>query len=159
MNHGSLYMRAVPLCLVLLAACSSSSSQPAVLGDCVGTADAACSPSMSGGGGGGHGDGGGTTSEDGGGEIADAESCGTAGSVLNAANSQCQVCLSTSCCLAAASCTGQCLSLITCPTGAIASCEATYPQGITAYNDLGSCIAQSCSTQCPTLPVSTTGDI
>jgi hypothetical protein len=152
--------KVVPLCVGLLAAaCSVSSARPAALGDCVPTADASCSPPISGGGGSTPGDGGGTTPEDGGGGIVDAGSCGTAGALLSAANGQCEVCIASSCCLAAASCTGQCLSLVTCPTGTIASCETTYPQGIAAYNDLGSCIAQSCATQCPVLPVATAGDI
>jgi hypothetical protein len=151
---------AVPLCVaaVVLPACSSSSSGPPVLGDCV--AKSGCAASSSGGGSGPPGGGdGGTTSDDGGGPIVDASSCGTAGGLLNTQNSQCQVCISTSCCLAASACTGQCLSLVTCPSGSIASCESSYPQGVTAYNDFGACIAQSCSTQCPALPVATAGDI
>ena len=119
-------------------ACSASSSQPAVLGDCVGKPDAACALPNGGGGGGGSGGGGdsGSTTEDSG-EIVDAASCGTAGGLLNATNSQCQPCIETSCCLAATNCTGQCLSLVTCPALSIASCEANFPQGVTAYNDSG----------------------
>jgi hypothetical protein len=158
----------LPLCVAaaLLAAaaapaCSASSSQPAVLGDCIGKPDAACSTPVGGGGGGSGGGGGGdsgSTTEDSG-EIVDAASCGTAGSLLNATNSQCQPCIETSCCLAATSCTGPCLSLVTCPALAIASCEATYAQGVSAYNDLAACIATSCTTQCPVLPVPTAGDL
>ncbi len=94
-----------------------------------------------------------------GGEAVDGSSCGTAGGLLNATNSQCQPCIETSCCLAASACTGQCLSLVTCPSGSIASCESTYPQGVAAYNDLGACITQSCTAQCPSLPTATAGDI
>jgi hypothetical protein len=150
----------VPLCVgVALAACASSSGGPAVLGDCKGGPDASCATSTSGGGGSsGGGSDSGSTSEDGG-EVADSGTCGTAGGLLNTSNSQCQPCIETNCCLAAGACTGQCLSLVTCPSSAIASCETTYPQGIAAYNDLGACIARSCPTQCPVLPVATAGDI
>lgn len=149
----------VGVAAIALAACSASSSTPPVLGDCKGGPDASCAATTGGGGGssGGGSDSGSGTAD--GSEADDAGSCGTAGSLLNATNSQCQPCIDTSCCLAASACTGQCLSLVTCPSGAIGSCETTYPQGIAAYDDLGACIAQSCATQCPALPVATAGDI
>jgi hypothetical protein len=152
------------LCVVLLAvACSSSSSTPAPLGDCTSSPDAAaCGPPPGGGGGGGSSGGGGGDS--GGGTNDDAEpagSCGAAGSLLNATNNQCLPCITASCCLASTACTGQCLQLVTCGQSAtgINSCEASYPQGVTGYNDLSACIAQSCTPQCPTLAMSTSGDI
>lgn len=88
----------------------------------------------------------------------DASSCGGAGQLLNAANNQCPVCIEASCCLAAAACTGQCPRLVQCPSGTIASCESLYPEGITAYNDLASCIAQSCASECPSLPLASGAD-
>jgi hypothetical protein len=140
--------------------CSASSGAPAVLSDCTPIDDASCAANPSGGGGGSSGGSrdSGTSEPDGGGEPEDAGTCGAASSVLNAANNQCPVCISTSCCLAAAACTGQCLQLLTCPAGSINSCEASNPQGVGAYNDLASCLVQSCATQCPTLPMATAGD-
>jgi hypothetical protein len=159
----------VALCVVMgaagcieLAACSASSATPPVLGDCKGEPDASSASCATSTGGGGASSGGGSDSGSGtpdGGEEIDGGSCGTAGSLLNATNSMCQPCLDTSCCLAASACTGQCSSLVTCPAGAIASCETTYPQGVAAYNDLGACITQFCMMQCPPLPVPTAGDI
>jgi hypothetical protein len=123
--------------------------------------DAACAPNPTGGGTGGSSSGGsgdsGSGAADTGGEPEDAGACGAASSVLNAANNQCPVCISTSCCLAATACTGQCLQLLSCTSG-INACEASDPQGVSAYNDLATCLAQSCTTQCPTLPMATPGD-
>jgi hypothetical protein len=80
---------------------------------------------------------------------------------VNATNAQCVPCITSSCCLASTACTGQCLQLVTCAQTAtgISACEASYPQGITGYNDLSACVTQSCTPQCPTLPTPTTGDI
>lgn len=141
-----------------LAACSSSSSRPGALGNCVAGPDASCSPygGSSGGGGSGPTDGGGST-PDSGGVASDSGSCGTAGQLLNTLNLQCQPCVAASCCQADLQCTGQCLSLVQC-SGGINTCEAQYPAGITAYNDLADCLTQSCPTQCPTLPKATAGD-
>jgi len=158
--------RALPLCVALAVcvflACSSTSGTPPVLGDCKAGPDASCATSGAGGGGGGSGSGGG--SSDSGSSTTDGgdEGCGTAGSLLNAANSQCEVCISTNCCMAATACTGQCLSLVTCATGAaasVATCESNDPQGVGAYNDFAACIAASCPTQCPTLPTGAPNDI
>lgn len=138
-----------------LAACSSSSSRPGALGNCVAGPDASCSPYGSGSGGGsGPTDGGGGT-PDTGSVSSDSGSCGTA--LLNTQNLQCQPCVVASCCQADLQCTGQCLSLVQC-SGGINTCEAQYPAGITAYNDLADCLTQSCPTQCPTLPKATAGD-
>jgi hypothetical protein len=145
----------VAAALAVAGGCASSSGAPGVLAGCVPMGDASCGAGGLGGGGGSSGGSrdSGTSEPDTG-----AGGCGTAGSVLNAANNQCPVCISTSCCLAAAACTGQCLQLLTCPAGSINSCEASNPQGVGAYNDLASCLAQSCATQCPTLPMATAGD-
>jgi hypothetical protein len=154
----------LPLCVALALcaspACSASSGTPPVLGDCKAGPDASCATSSAGGGGGGSGSGGGGS--DSGGTTTDGgeEGCGTAGSMVNGANSACEVCISTSCCMAAAACTGQCLSLVTCATGAgasVATCEANYSQGVAAYNDFGACVATCAG--CPTLPTGATNDI
>lgn len=144
------------LLLVLDGACASSSGgNPAVLGECVSMRDASCSANSSGGGGAGS-SGGSSDSGTGTGDAAE-QGCGTAGAALNAANNQCPTCISTYCCLAAAACTGQCLQLLSCSSG-INACETTYPQGISAYNDLSACLTLNCPTQCPTLPMSSPGD-
>jgi hypothetical protein len=123
--------------------------------------DASCA--SSGGGGGGGGGSGGDSGEaiDDAGDQGDAGSCGSAGSLLNASNPECLTCLSTSCCMAATDCTGQCQSLLSCAVaGGFASCESTYSQGVvTDYLDLAGCLGSSCTSQCPTLPTTTTGDL
>ena len=90
----------------------------------------------------------------------DSGSCGTAAQLLNTLNGQCVSCVTANagCCPADQQCTGQCLSLLQCTAG-INVCEAQYPAGITAYNDFADCLAQSCPSQCPTLPKATVGDI
>jgi hypothetical protein len=160
-RRGSLLLCVATAALALSAAtiaCSSSTSGAPVLDGCTALHDASCAVSSSGGGGGGGGGDSGQTVEDAG-DQGDAGSCGSVGGQLNASNPECLTCLSTFCCMAAAACTGQCLSLVTCPAGAIASCESSYPEGVSAYNDLSACLMMSCPTQCPALPTPTAGDI
>jgi hypothetical protein len=162
-RRGSLLLCVATAALALSAgatACSSSTSGAPVLDGCTALHDASCPVSSSGGGGGGGGGDSGQTVEDAG-DQGDAGSCGSAGSLLNASNPECLTCLSTSCCMAATDCTGQCQSLLSCAVaGGFASCESTYSQGVvTDYLDLAGCLGSSCTPQCPTLPTTTTGDL
>jgi hypothetical protein len=147
-------------------ACSPSSDHPAVLGDCIPAGDAACA-SVSSGGGGGGGSGGARDSstgpEDSGTTTPDAASyvCGAdAGSLVSTANVQCAPCIATSCCQAYEECgaAAACAAIALCPSGSISSCENANPTGISGYNDLASCLAASCASVCPALPMPAPGD-
>src|SRR5579872_4601055 len=140
--------------VVAFASCSSSSASPPTLGGCTSMDGSSCA---TGSGGGNSGSSGGSrdgsTDQDSG-VVGEASVCGTAASLLNTLNNQCLPCVATSCCQAEAACTGQCLSLVSC-TGGINVCETQFPGGITAYNDFAMCLAMSCPTQCPALPLAT----
>lgn len=146
----------------VLPSCSPSSGAPPALMGCVGRDGAPCSTGNGGGGGGGPTTtvDSGTTNADAGTEVGDAATCGTATEVLNAPNSQCAVCIDTSCCMVAAACTGPCLSILSCPAMSIDNCASTYAAGLSAYQDLASCISiQNCTSQCGTLPLPSNPDL
>ena len=153
--------------------CSSNGARPAELGDCVKTGDASC-PVPDPGGGGGGGPGGGDS-----GAVGDTgvvpSGCGTAQNLLAAQNTSCAPCVdgtneagSDNCCGADTACSAQsaCLELLQCMVGCSSTdvtcqntCENTNPNGVTAYNEFASCLAQNCTPECPTLPTGGTGDL
>jgi hypothetical protein len=140
-----------------VAGCAGDATHPSALGACKDTPDSGCPTSV------GAGAGSGPSRTDGGAEDAgnqgDAASgaCGTAPSLLDTLNNQCVPCATASCCQAAQACTGQCLDLLQC-TGGVNACATRFPAGLAAYDDLAACLARSCPTQCPTLPLTSNGD-
>lgn len=156
--------------LATAASCSSASTQPPALGDCVKTTDASCASPVTGGGGGGPSSGGegGTTSSSGS-SSGSANACGTVADLLKGqtSNVDCIPCIEgtldgggtgTNCCQTAGQCTGDCVTyascLMTCSAGdttCIGNCQNNYPAGINDYNQYASCVNANCTPSCPTL--------
>lgn len=150
--------------VLLLAACSTSSAGPPVLGGCTTSIDsgARCgSGAGAGAGGGGPGSGGGSDASATLGD-ASAGACGNVAGVgsLATSNTNCAPLLTMYCCAAAAACSDNaaCVALLSCPASEINACEAQDSSGVTAYNDLAACVLTSCTPACPTLPQPTPGD-
>jgi hypothetical protein len=148
------------------AACTSASTQPPQLGDCVKTGDASCADPNTGGGGGGPSSGGegGTASSSGSGSSSGA-TCGDVSGLVGTQNLDCAPCIdgtleggSLNCCQAATACGNDCQTLLTCitpcasgDTTCVGTCENNTPAGVGAYNDFAACLSQNCTPECPTL--------
>lgn len=166
MSPHTRFLLALSVALGTAAACSSASSMPPELGNCVKVGDASCSPPVTGGGsasGPGGSDSG--TSETG--VESEGGTCGAAPTMLGTSNTQCVPCIEGSggCCQAAADCTGNCLTLLSCMldcgTGNT-TCQNNCEQGATssvigAYIDFAACVGSTCA-GCPTLPTGGTAD-
>ncbi|HEY1693300.1 MAG TPA: hypothetical protein VGG39_14130 [Polyangiaceae bacterium] len=151
----------------VVAACTSASTQPPELGNCVKVADAACADPNTGGGGGGPSSGGegGTTSSSG--SSSGAAGCGTVDGLISSvtSNVDCIPCIEgtldgggAGCCQAAGACTGDCVTYASCvqacsagDTTCIGNCQNQYPTGITNYDQYATCVSQDCTPECPTL--------
>jgi hypothetical protein len=154
--------------LATAAACSSATTQPPALGDCVKTGDASCVSGVTGGGGGGPstGEGGASSSGSSSGGTA---SCGTVPDLLESAtqNVDCVPCIEgtldgggsgTNCCQTAGACTGDCVSYASCvqqcaagDTTCTGNCQNQFPSGIGDYDQYATCVNANCTPSCPTL--------
>ncbi len=154
----------------LAVACSSSSSRPGELGNCVPVLDGGCNPQVIGGGRGGPADGGGV---DTGLEDVAAGGCGTAQDIVASVtqNPACTPCIvqdqPNGCCAADLACSSEseCLNLLSCIVACnagdsicIGSCQNQHPTGVTAYDDFAGCLSTVCSPECPSLPTQVNSD-
>lgn len=162
-------------------ACSQPAADPPQLTDCIGTADASCNP-VRGPPGGGitvHGD---ASTELDAPLTEDLEggSCGEA-DLMIASNASpafpaCAPCITAApgsgaanCCPADSACSGDsgCLTILQCvlmcigKPGCVQGCEGLSQSSVPNYDGFASCLAQTCSTQCPSLSqgAAATGDI
>jgi hypothetical protein len=85
-------------------------------------------------------------------------------------NQQCSPCITTAspggCCDADLVCSSlpPCLALLACTIGCngdatcISNCQASYPNGVSAYLGFAQCVDNACQPMCPSLPLAQAGD-
>ncbi len=122
-------------CLLgMLAGCSSGTSHPPGLGDCVATAEGACATPITGGG---------SASSD--------NDAATTNCAVDPNGSQCDQCANAGCCTPLAACvaSANCLNLLSCEnscnsSACITACSAQFPGGAGALAALASCEVDKC---------------